>query len=94
MSEVTRQPRPVCNSCGTGRVQKDVDCDAQRVKIGWQAQFALLSAIWGLGFMFIKVGDEALARHQAGALLLGERVGVAVSQGRLNALRPRLLRAR
>jgi drug/metabolite transporter (DMT)-like permease len=33
-------------------------------RAGWRGRFVLLAAIWGLSFLFIKVGDEALAPVQ------------------------------
>lgn len=41
--------------------------------VPWQARLALLASIWGLSFLFIKVGDEALAPLQValGRMLLG-----------------------
>jgi drug/metabolite transporter (DMT)-like permease len=45
---------------------------ARRV-VPWQARLILLAAIWGLSFLFIKVGDEALPPLQValGRLILG-----------------------
>src|SRR5438309_2228005 len=41
--------------------------------IPWQARLVLLAGIWGLSFLFIKVGDEALVPLQValGRLILG-----------------------
>ncbi|HLJ66074.1 MAG TPA: DMT family transporter, partial [Chloroflexota bacterium] len=41
--------------------------------VPWQARLSLLAAIWGLSFLFIKVGDEALAPLQValGRTMLG-----------------------
>ncbi len=41
--------------------------------VPWQARLVLLAAIWGMSFLFIKVGDEALAPLQValGRLILG-----------------------
>lgn len=36
----------------------------RRRRVSWPVWFGLLSAIWGLSFMFIKVGDETLAPIQ------------------------------
>jgi drug/metabolite transporter (DMT)-like permease len=54
----------------------------------WQAQFALLTAVWGASFLFIKVADRdlapidvALGRVALGAAVLV--VALAVSGGRL-----------
>ena len=33
-------------------------------RAGWRGRFVLLAAIWGLSFLFIKVGDEVLAPVQ------------------------------
>lgn len=46
---------------------------ACRPNVPWQAQFLLLSTIWGLSFLFIKVGDQALAPLQValGRLFFG-----------------------
>jgi len=42
----------------------------------WRGRFILLSSIWGLSFLFIKVGDEALAPLQValGRMLVGTAV--------------------
>jgi drug/metabolite transporter (DMT)-like permease len=60
----------------------------ERAKIDWRAQFLLLSAIWGLSFMFIKVGDEALAQLQValGRLLCGGATLLLVLAMRREAL--------
>lgn len=34
------------------------------MRVRWEAQFGLLAAIWGLSFLFIKVGDQSLAPLQ------------------------------
>jgi len=41
--------------------------------VPWQARLVLLAAIWGISFLFIKVGDESLAPLQValGRLVLG-----------------------
>ena len=55
--------RPVATASATPRASR----------APWQARFALLAAIWGCSFLFIKVGDEALAPlHVAlGRMILG-----------------------
>ena len=47
--------------------------ERERAAVPWQVQFVLLSAIWGCSFLFIKVGDQALAPVQValGRLLCG-----------------------
>ena len=46
---------------------------ARTSRAPWQARFALLAAIWGCSFLFIKVGDEALAPLQValGRMIVG-----------------------
>lgn len=52
----------------------------ETAQVAWRAQFVLLSAIWGLSFMFIKVGDQVLAPLQVafGRLLCGAATLVIV----------------
>lgn len=64
------------------------DAPTGRRHVGWPVWFALLSVIWGLSFLFIKVGDEALAPIQVafGRMVCGTGVLVVV----LTACRQRL----
>ena len=58
------------DAAGTGREEVARVADAARAAtrgagaLPWQAQFVVLAAIWGSSFVFIKVGDEALAPLQ------------------------------
>ncbi|PZR99669.1 MAG: EamA family transporter [Candidatus Nephthysia bennettiae] len=51
-----------------------------RPSLPWQGQFVLLSAIWGLSFLFIKVGDQGLAPMQVALarLLFGAATLLAI----------------
>jgi len=54
----------------------------------WQARLVLLAAIWGMSFLFIKIGDEALAPLQValGRMVLGTGTLLLVLAGRREGL--------
>ena len=51
-----------------------------RTQVPWPARFALLALFWGSTFLFIKIGDEALAPIQVslGRLLIGTTTLLAI----------------
>jgi drug/metabolite transporter (DMT)-like permease len=51
-----------------------------RPRVPWPARFALLALFWGSTFLFIKIGDEALAPIQVtlGRLLIGTTTLLAI----------------
>jgi drug/metabolite transporter (DMT)-like permease len=56
--------------------------------VPWQARLVLLASIWGLSFLFIKVGDEALAPLQValGRNILGAVILLLILAGRREGL--------
>ncbi|GAC1511572.1 MAG: DMT family transporter [Chloroflexota bacterium] len=56
--------------------------------VPWQARLVLLGAIWGMSFLFIKVGDEALAPLQVALarLIFGTATLLAILAVRREAL--------
>src|SRR5438445_1273294 len=54
----------------------------------WQARLVLLAAIWGMSFLFIKVGDEALAPLQValGRTMFGTATLLLIVAGRRERL--------
>lgn len=58
------------------------------VVVPWQVRLGALAAIWGMSFLFIKVGDEALAPLQValGRLLFGTAVLILILAVRRIAL--------
>jgi drug/metabolite transporter (DMT)-like permease len=58
----------------------DTASASTRPSLRWQGQFVLLSAIWGLSFLFIKVGDQGLAPMQVALarLLFGAATLLAI----------------
>src|SRR5947209_2383814 len=56
--------------------------------IPWQARLVLLAAIWGMSFLFIKVGDEVLSPLQVALcrLIVGSIVLLLILAARREAL--------
>ncbi len=79
---------------GRGGVVRAADAARGAGALPWQAQFVVLAAIWGSSFLFIKVGDEALAPLQVtlGRMVCGALTLVLVVAARREGL-PRGLRA-
>jgi drug/metabolite transporter (DMT)-like permease len=68
--------------------------DTSRAAVPWQAQYVLLSCIWGLSFYFMKLGNETLDPIQVsfGRMIVGTAVLALIVAVRREAL-PRSARA-
>ena len=62
-----------------------------RLLSGWRAKFVLLTLVWGMSFVLIRIGAEVLTPVQLslGRMLLGAVPVVAVTAGASSWARPR-----
>jgi drug/metabolite transporter (DMT)-like permease len=85
---MSRLETQVVNAEGDGAGEGTAGTISARFAFPWQARLVVLAAIWGMSFLFIKVGDEALAPLQValGRTVLGAATLLLIVAGRRERL--------